>query len=402
MTASDRLPGVNVVGYFATESGVGEWARSTIEVLRSVDIRYRLIPNTATVSRQSHVLADNTSMGEFGEINLIHVNADQLRQFARTTDGGLLASHYTIGLWAWEVAEFPRWMAQSAGLLDEVWAVSSFAAAAIGRKISKPVHVFAPRIVVPEAPLISREDMKLPGGFLFLFTFDYLSVAERKNPLGVVSAYRRAFRPDDGCALVIKGINPRFDQQASDRLHQAVSDRGDIVLIEEYGSLIDQWSLVGTCDAYVSLHRAEGFGLTLAEAMALGKPVIATRWSGNLDFMDETNSYLVPCTMMRIGGGHSPYPPRGRWADPDLDQAVDILRHVRDHGGDVLARAERARSDIASFHGTEARAAFITERLTAVRHAVPGPRKAPPPGRSPTLKRIAARARRMLRGSVVA
>ena len=144
---------------------------------------------------------------------------------------------------------------------------------------------------------------------MFLFVFDFFSVLERKNPLGLIEAFTRAFRPGEGPMLVIKTING--DSQRSTISKRCAPRRRagrDILVIDEYYSAEEKNALLGLCDCYVSLHRSEGLGLTMAEAMGLGKPVIATGYSGNLDFMTPENSYLVDYMMGAVPADCDPYP----------------------------------------------------------------------------------------------
>ena len=180
--------------------------------------------------------------------------------------------------------------------VDEVWTATRVrrrpGSAPIGRR---PVYTDAAAGAgAAHARRRSRgRRLDLPPGFLFLFVFDFFSILERKNPLGLIDAFTRAFRPDEGPTLVIKTINGERRLTDLERLRAAAAGRRDILIVDEYYSAEQKNALMGLCDCYVSLHRSEGLGLTMAEAMALGKPVIATGYSGNLDFMTPENSYLV-------------------------------------------------------------------------------------------------------------
>src|SRR5262249_15651963 len=140
----------------------------------------------------------------------------------------------------------------------------------------------------------TRAQLGLPDGFVFLFSFDFHSVYDRKNPEGLIAAYTRAFEPDDGATLVIKSINGAPHPSDLQRLRFAARRRPDIVLIDDYVDAHRVQGLLERSDCFVSLHRAEGFGLHLAAAMAAGTPVIATSYSGNVDFMDDDSAFLVP------------------------------------------------------------------------------------------------------------
>ena len=178
------------------------------------------------------------------------------------------------------------------------------------------------------SPEITRERLGFPRRFLFLFLFDFLSVLQRKNPLGLIEAFTRAFSPDEGPVLVIKSINGSLRASELEQVRMAAAGRPDILVVDRHYSAEEKNALLGACDCYVSLHRSEGLGLTLAEAMALGKPVIATGYSGNLHFMTPDNSYLVDYTLSAVPPACGPYPTTARWAAPDLGHAARLLRMV--------------------------------------------------------------------------
>ena len=365
--------GVNIAGFVRAELGTGEGARLTVAAVKAAGIPYSVMAYGGTSSRQLHPFDDFGTRGLTYSVNLIHMNADRLPAFAETYWRDLLKGRYTVGIWAWEVESFPAAMAAAEHYIDEIWAVSEFAAAAIAKKVSKPVFTFPHPVIPPTPPPISRAELGLPDGFVFLFCFDFFSVMERKNPRGLIDAFSRAFSPNEGPLLVIKTINGTDAIDQLEKLRITAADRPDIRIVDGYLSQSRTHALIDACDAYVSLHRGEGFGLTMAEAMALGKPVIATGYSGNLDFMNEHNSYLVPFELTMIPRGCGQYPTGARWAAPDLDEAARLMRHVYEHPDDAQRVGQRARGDILRLHSPETRSSFIRSRLTAIRAArVPG------------------------------
>ena len=357
-------PGVNLVGYLQAENGVGEVARQLSESLQCAGIASRAIVWQATPARQD-LSFDAPDAPDYHDVNVICVNADQLRHLAGTPLH-LPNARRTIGVWAWEVSHFPDWMRRSAALLDEIWTFSGHSAEAIRAVVDVPVHVFRPPITVPELPApVDRASLGLPEGFLFLFCLDYFSVFERKNPMAVVEAFVRAFRPGQGPQLVIKSVNAEaFPIQAA-RLQAAVADRPDITVIDGYFDRDRQAMLMAACDAYVSLHRAEGYGLTMLEAMASGKPVVATGYSGNLEFMTPANSRLVPYTTAAIPLGCMPYPPGAEWADPDTEAAAQMLRELAEDPAGAALLGAKAREDVRIHHSPATRVAFLRDRLGA-------------------------------------
>jgi glycosyltransferase involved in cell wall biosynthesis len=202
-----------------------------------------------------------------------------------------------------------------------------------------------------------------PGRPYFFFAYDHLSIFDRKNPVGLVDAFLQAFPQGDGPALVVKAINGHVRPQESERLREAIGARTDVHLFEEYLTADALGGLMDQCLAYVSLHRSEGYGFTMAEAMVRAKPVIATAYSGNLDFMDDDTSLLVPWTPRRVGKWHDPYPAGATWAEPDLGVAAEHLRWVVEHPDEAKAMGERARQHHLAHRTMEQAAAFIRDRV---------------------------------------
>jgi glycosyltransferase involved in cell wall biosynthesis/SAM-dependent methyltransferase len=360
-------PGVNVAGYLRAEIGVGEAARHLIAAIEQAGIPYTTVTYARTPSRQQHPFRDGNGSAPRYDTNVICVNADQLPTFAYDMGPEFFDGRYSVGLWWWEIAEFPDSLKAAFDTIDEVWVGSDFARAAVAAATEKPVLTIPIGIEVPDDEPLDRATLGLPDGFLFLFTFDFFSVFERKNPLGLVEAFKRAFTPGEGPTLVLKSVNG--DQRVLDleRLREAVADRLDIVVLDRYLSSSEKNALMASCDCYVSLHRSEGLGLTSAEAMARGRPVIATGYSGNLMFMDETNSYLVRHDMVPIPPGCDPYPPGVLWAEPDVEEAARLMRHVFEHPDDAAEKGRKAREDIVAHHSPQRTGAFVTKRLEEIR-----------------------------------
>jgi glycosyltransferase involved in cell wall biosynthesis len=361
--------GLNIVGYFRAEVGVGEAARLLTAAVDRTGVPYVTIPYERTRSRQEHPF-DATADGEARfDTTILCVNADQVANFASDAGRGFFDGRYTVAYWAWEVEPFPETMYRGFDFVDEIWTYSAHSAAAIAAVSPKPVLAMPPPIVRPPASAKTRAELGLPDGVVFLFVFDFLSILERKNPAAAVEAFTRAFAPNEGPHLVIKSINGDKKPEQLEQLRASVAGRGDIHVLDGYVSSEDKNALIASSDAFVSLHRSEGFGLTMAEAMALGTPVVATGYSGNLTFMDDANGYLVPYTLTAIPPGCSPYPAGGMWADPDLDAAAALMRRIHEHPEEAAEKARRAEADVRTKHAPEARAPMIADRLALIRRS---------------------------------
>lgn len=355
-------PGIRIAGYLRAETGVGELGRLAALAVERAGITTATYVDSHSVSRQAHRYAVGGSAAL--DVNLICVNADELPHFARRVGPRFFEGRYTIGLWAWELEEFPRIFEASFAYLDEVWGISEFTRDAIATISPKPVYAFPLPIVEPTVPAgIGRAELGLSESFMFLFCFDMMSIVERKNPFGLIDAFSRAFAPGEGPVLVVKAVNSELKQPELERLKWVAAKRPDVVVIDRYLSSEHNRALMASCDCYVSLHRSEGFGLTLSEAMSLARPVIATAYSGNMGFMSEETSYLVPWTAGEVPVATDPYPHHARWADPDLDEAARLMRYVVEHPDEAKATGERARSDVLAHHGLDVRARFVAERF---------------------------------------
>src|SRR5262249_23746268 len=130
--------------------------------------------------------------------------------------------------------------------------------------------------------------------------------------------------------------------------------REEVILVDRVLSRAETLMLMNSADCYVSLHRSEGVGLTLAEAMLLGKPVIATAYSGNLDFMNRGNSLLVDYRRTRLEEDAWPYPKGSVWAEPSIEHAAELMRWVIEHPAEANALGEQARRDLRELMSLEA------------------------------------------------
>ncbi|WP_426592762.1 glycosyltransferase [Cellulomonas sp. McL0617] len=359
--------GLNVVGFLRGELGIGESARLVVAAARAAHVPVH------TVSVDEHALGPtrdavaSTDTGGPFDATVLCVNAD-LTPVVAPAVGQLLDRSYRIGMWYWEVEEFPATLHGAFAFVDEVWVATDFVRAAVEPHSPVPVRTLMPPLPQRgDEPTLTRADLGLPDGFLFLFVFDHLSTLDRKNPLGLIDAFTSAFGPRDGAVLVLKSLNAHRRPSDAERLRLHAAGHPHVHLREEYLQAAERDALVAHSDAYVSLHRSEGLGLTMAEAMAWGKPVVATGYSGNLQFMNDDNSFLVPWAAATIPGSAAPYPTGGRWAEPDLDAAARLMRRLVDDPAAAAAVGERAARDIRELHSVVAAGGPLGARLSQIR-----------------------------------
>src|SRR5206468_4075401 len=286
---SGRTAGINVGGYLRTESGVGAATRGYIRALRYLNVPVALTDlSQLQINRSEDRTPAGGTTNHHYEMNLICVNVEPHFAAMSRLGEGFFRGRYNIGVWWWAQLQFPeRWHDRFA-YYDEIWVGTSFIANTLAPISPIPV-VRIPPVLTAET-CGSRADGRRrlgvsPEEFVYLFIFDFHSHHKRKNPLAIIDAFKTAFAPSDAVRLVIKCVNADSDPDG----FAAMGARAlgyPIAIHSGYWAAEAIRDLMAACDAYVSLHRAEGAGLTITDAMALGKPVIATGWSGNMDFMN--------------------------------------------------------------------------------------------------------------------
>lgn len=342
--------GVNLVGYAHGEFGVAEILRRHAQTLHSGQVPF-VVHNfdTGVAARQN-----DRSMQAFVEdtctysVNLFCINADQMSVARKQLGDTFFADRYNIGLWFWELEKFPTEWFGAIDLVDEIWVASAFVHDAIAACTEKPVHIVpvALNVNLPEG--ISRSDFGLADdAFVCLVSFDFNSFVVRKNAEAAIAAFRRAFdesRRD--VRLVIKTTNGDRFNDALGKLIDFASADDRIEVRDGFLDRQDMWALQACSDCYVSLHRSEGLGLGMAECMLLGKPVVATAYSGNLAFMDAENSCLVGYSLVPVAEGEYPAWQGQHWAQPNIDEAAAHLRKLADDPDFARALGEKAKASV--------------------------------------------------------
>ncbi len=320
--------GMNIAGYINGEFGIGEGVRANIRAAEAANIPFVINNFTRSPHRKQDTTYQNFSQDNPHPVNLIQVNADEIATFIKHTGSTYFENKYNIGFWAWELPAFPPEWQPAFNHFHEIWTYSNYCAEAISALAPIPVIKILPSIALP-APSLNREALSLPKDkFIFLFVFDFSSRIERKNTLATIQAFKQAFGEDDRLLLIIKSSNSNRNLEQKNLLNSAIANYSNIKHLDGYLSKNKLNGLLYNCDCYVSLHRCEGFGLTMAEAMFYGKPVIATGYSSNTEFMNVGNSYLVKYKLIPLEKDCGPYKKGNVWAEADVEHAADLMRYV--------------------------------------------------------------------------
>lgn len=350
--------GVSMIGDLHRSSGLGAASRANLQCLKYAGIPTQEVPMT-----------DEQLMNfkSCNKVMLIHTNPDQLDRICELLPAQQWQGKYVIGEWVWEQEQLPDWWMPYLDLFDEIWTPSRFAAAAIQKATDKTVRVL-PHMVEPICD--ERWDCKafgLPDDvFLCLVTFDYHSVIARKNPEGAIKAFCKAFANcKDQVGLVLKARNtpPEIVRQ----LRGELKDWPHVFcLIEDY-TKEQVNSLIRSVDVYISLHRSEGFGLVLAEAMYLGTPVVATNWSGNTEFMNSDVACMVNAPLITLQKDELPFLKGSRWAEPDINEAAYYLRKLYDDSRWRVEISQRAKAYVQKYLSVSAVSAQMEDYLLEIR-----------------------------------
>jgi len=356
-------PGVNLIGYINAESGVGEGARANIRSLKNAGVPFAL-NNLKGPSRQEDTTYTDFMDSNPYRVNLVHVNPDAIPVFFKSKGIDCLRGKYNIAFWYWELSKFPEVWSDRFRFFHEIWVASSFCRDTIACSAPVPVIKIPPSVVVEDIKDMKRGDFGLRDDeFVFLFIFDLFSFLERKNPFALIRAFRDAFPAEKDVRLVLKCSNMDSRPEVKERLLKETKGM-NVKFIDGYLDKDEVHALMKLSDCYVSLHRSEGFGLPLAEAMYLGKPVIATGYSSNTDFMNVNNSFLVKYSLVELEKDIGPYKKGNVWADPDHGHAVELMRLVYNDRALGAKIGKQAAVDIRTNLSPEATGRKISERLS--------------------------------------
>jgi glycosyltransferase involved in cell wall biosynthesis len=376
-----EIPGVNCIGDFAGGTGLVEATRRLVQTVASsgVDVEvtdFDVPLPKSPVRRLPQV--DELPRRRSHDIELWCVNVNEFRHVDDSTLRPPGEPHrYVIGVWAWEAPSLPGWARNEVGRVDEIWVPSRFVRRAFRSATNKPITVWRHVVDASLPGDWRRSNFGLPDdAVLFFFNFDASSSDGRKNPWGVIQAFERAFTDDQRrgpARLVLKTQNLDTHPPLRAAL-QASLDRVNGILIDEELPRDRMNALLGSIDVYVSLHRAEGFGLGIAEAMFLGKPVIVTAYSGNMDYTTRTNSCLVGYTPRPVEQSDHRLTPHARevyepgltWAEPNVDQAARWMRYLYDHPEERARVGAAGSQTVRNQFNPETVGNLVAKRLTEI------------------------------------
>lgn len=360
--------GINLFGLFRAEMGLAQGAKLYAHALECGKIPHVLLnlDFLEWLAQNDHSYDSQFVQAPVYAVNVVHINPDQWREAIYPFGLQAFDRHYNIGVWLWELETVPQKWLPILAYVDELWVPSEFIAKALHKVTDKPVTVIPYGISVPFDETATRASLGLPEDrFCVLVMYDSNSYASRKNPAAAIKAYAKAFgKQNSATHLVIKVNNPK--QADIQFFEREIEDRAGYTLITEQMEKPRLNALIRLCDVFISLHRSEGFGLVMAEAMALGTPVVATDWSANTEFMTRETSCMVNYQLVPVRKQYQYSEASQRWAEADIDQAAEYLKRLLGDKTYYRKKAEAGREWITSRFSPEESARKMRRRLEEI------------------------------------
>ena len=358
--------GVDLYGPVDLVTGLGTSARGFARALTEAGVPVHVAPTGDLCTGLTVVDPETPSDPRRFPLTIEHVNADTTERFLWHFGDELRGATARVAMWYWELAAFrPEWIG-NADQYDEVWVASRFGQRSVAAMTNVPVAVCPPP--VPQPPAAGDVDVRARLGvpedaFLFLYVFDYSSFVDRKNPSCLVDAFVAGFAGQPEVRLVLKVSHPDRSAPGFQALLQAAARHPNLHLVDEMLELAELHALFAAADCYVSPHRSEGFGLTLAEAMLRGTPVIATDYGSTTDFISPDTGYPIEYQLVELQEDQGPYPRGYVWADPSREHLRQLMRAVVDDPGGARRTAEAGRRLISEEYSPAAAGARMRGRL---------------------------------------
>ena len=370
MTPLDNIP-ITFIGHPFAPIGMGEQLRSHVAAAEHAFIPCNVLDIFRYAQRgdAAHfaLIGDREIREPPGGIRIFHVNGDEVDRVreAFAARGGDFDAGYNIIVPAWELPLYPKQWAVRLAKFNEVWALSAFVQDSLATA-GIASHLVGQSVEPAAGPLLPRRYFGIrESAFVLLHFFDLTSYAARKNPHAVLELFRRLRRaePFRDLQLVLK---VKDGEQGAADWAQEIKGDPQVRVIDTPLDTLGVRSLIAACDCFVSLHRAEGFGRGLGEAMALGRLALGTAWSGNLDFMTAANALLVRQTQVKVTDDAYPFWQGQTWAEPDVAHAASLLCPLLADPARGRALAERGQRDVLRSHGHRAVGLRILDRLETI------------------------------------
>lgn len=324
---------IEVIGFFESAIGVGEAARLCAIELASRGFKVRTLSLEHAFMKKSEIdwTFENTlKADEQPNLRIYHINPDRLPwAIIKATGRKKFSESYNMGYCAWELSEVPQSWSNALGFMNEILTPSSFSAQAIQKSGKAALVTIIPHMIVDDFPAQPmRKQLGVPqDGFLISTIFRPDSSLERKNPMALIAAFLKAFTDQDNAWLVLK-TRCKDDKDAYSRIADLCASCKNIKIVDDVWTREQINGLMKDSNIYASLHRSEGYGLTLAEARKIGTPVMTTGWSGNMDFCTEEDTILVNYTLCPVRSTHPAFRDMKwcNWAEVNTDQAAELLK----------------------------------------------------------------------------
>lgn len=333
--------GINVVGYIDGEFGLGEAVRLNLKAMESVGLPYAKIDylklKKGTINEDSFKYS----------INLIQLSLNDISDFFAGFKTTSFLNRYNILFLVWESEYVPEEIQKTLHLFHEVWTPSTYCSDIFRKHFLGPIITIPHPVEVNLTPLVKKDFLNIYDSqkYSFLFIFNFGSSIKRKNTLFLIQSFIEAFPNETDVELIIKCSNAKNNPKDYALVLKEIGGRSNIKIVDVDLEKNNLNHLINECDCYVSLHHSEGFGLTLAEAMCLGKPTIATNYSGNLEFMNNDNSFLVDYVINSIENPDVNFCDNTIWADPLLEDSVEKMRLVYTDRNLASDKAKKAQID---------------------------------------------------------
>ncbi|MFC3685193.1 glycosyltransferase family 4 protein [Hydrogenophaga luteola] len=368
----DEQAGMNIVGYARSVIGIAEDVRMAVRSAELAGIPCAVIdapikgPQKVDHSLDGHIVDQPR-----WPVTLYCLPPTEIIRLGLEGGRKLLdAGTYNIGGWHWELPVWPEHLTGVIDSVDEVWVYSEFVRQAFAGKTDKPVHKMPLAVELPAHPGANRAQFGLSANrFLFLVMFDGASWLSRKNPVAAVRAFKQAFGNDPNVGLVIKAISLDRSSEGWQTVAEEIAGDDRVTVIDRTMDRVELVQLMSSCDAYVSLHRSEGFGRIIAEAMLLGLPTVTTAFSGNTDFCTPETSFLVDGPLVPLSPEDYIFHQGQYWCDPDVEQAASQMRRLVDRRDETASLVRRAQDNIRNNYSSRAVADAYRRRLRELRQA---------------------------------